>query len=190
MIQGLIEGVRKIKFEKRVDHRGYFMETFRSDQFDDLDDWSHMQVNFTQSNPGTFKGLHYHYHQADLWIAHTAPIHVVLYDLRVQSPTENMAETFWIGSSEATACYIPRGVAHGFYTPNQSQLIYLVTKEYNADNPDEFTLNIRDKRFQGIRGFDPETALISHRDRHGIYLEDVENPPVYWAGKGMTWKNE
>ncbi|HXZ82178.1 MAG TPA: dTDP-4-dehydrorhamnose 3,5-epimerase [Acidimicrobiales bacterium] len=111
------------------DERGRFVETYRRSWFPLGREM--VQANRSDKSQGAVVGLHYHLHQADYWYLTRGRARVVLYDLRVGSPTEGALELIDLGDEER-GVFIPPGVAHGFASLTDLTLTYLVDAYYNA----------------------------------------------------------
>ncbi len=139
----LIDGVRVAAFDLWPDDRGYFLEVARVTAADGAsnastgDDWAagfaNTQVSATLSYPGTIKALHYHCKQTDLWTPVRGMIQVVLYDLRVGSPTFACTNTLYIGALRPWKLRIPPGVGHGYKVLGNepAMLVYLTNRFYD-----------------------------------------------------------
>ena len=164
----LIQGVQLVTFNAFGDDRGRFMETFRREWFPQRS-WEKIQSNCSKSKAGVLRGLHYHFHQVDYWMVAAGTIRAALYDLRVGSPTQGLAQTIEIGDENLMGIFIPIGVAHGFVTLTDATLIYIVDNYYNGQ--DEF----------GVAWDDPEIAMpwgvaspvVSPRDATNPRLKDI-----------------
>jgi dTDP-4-dehydrorhamnose 3,5-epimerase len=146
-----IQGVELLPLRRFVDDRGLFLEIFRNaathagtealrDFFGDL----HVaQVNYSLvTATDHVKGLHYHLRQADIWFCPPpSKVKVVLLDLRAESPTAGATQVAVLGEGRDVLIKIPPGVAHG-YRPLTVPcgLLYLVTRCFDADEPDEYRL--------------------------------------------------
>jgi dTDP-4-dehydrorhamnose 3,5-epimerase-like enzyme len=95
----------------------------------------------------------------------------VALDLRVGSPAYLKFTTFQLSSSLASAVYIPRGVAHGFYSLTGPNLVaYQVSSEYDS----KLDTGVRWDSF----GFDwpSETPIVSERDSRFSRLSNFVSP--------------
>ncbi len=110
------------------DERGRFVETYRRSWFPLGREM--VQANRSDKAQGAVVGLHYHLHQADYWYATRGRARVVLYDLRLGTPTEGALELVDLGTDER-GVFIPPGVAHGFASLTNMTLTYLVDSYYN-----------------------------------------------------------
>ncbi len=101
------------------DDRGCFTELFRFGEGGHA--WARgfsapLQVSAAVSFPGTIKAMHYHRRQTDLWAPLCGLFQLVLFDLRVASPTFGELNTLYAGEWRPWRLRIPAGVAHGYKT--------------------------------------------------------------------------
>lgn len=167
----MIKDIKIFSLTPFVDSRGQFMETFRKEWFP-VTTWDNIQMNFSMSNAGVLRGLHYHLKQVDYWTVARGQIQVGLYDTRPNSTTHKKTQMIEMNQDSNTGLLIPVGVAHGFFAREDTILVYL-TNQYYAAN-DEF----------GIAWNDPDVGMdwgcddpvISDRDRTNPFLKDI---PVF-----------
>ena len=164
----LIHGVQIVNFEAFGDDRGRFMETFRKSWFPQRN-WDKIQSNCSKSKAGVLRGLHYHFHQVDFWTVAAGNIRAALYDLRIGSPTEGVAQTIDVGDENLAGIFIPVGVAHGFVTLTDATLIYIVDNYYTGE--DEFGVAWDDPDIAMPWGVD--TPVVSGRDAANPRLKDI-----------------
>lgn len=95
-----------------------------------------IQISATLSYPGTIKAIHYHYEQTDLWAPISGMMQIILYDLRVKSPTFGAINTLYVGQFRPWEILIPPGVAHGYKVIGSTpvQLVYLTDRYYNPED--------------------------------------------------------
>lgn len=113
------------------DSRGFFMETYKSSEFEanGIPD-RFIQDNYSHSVKGTLRGLHYQKHprtQAKLVMAFQGEIFDVAVDIRKNSPTCGR----WVGeilsSNNHRMLWIPSGFAHGFCVlSDEADVLYKV----------------------------------------------------------------
>jgi dTDP-4-dehydrorhamnose 3,5-epimerase len=110
--------IRSKRFE---DPRGYFMETWSHDAFQQLG----IRANFVQDNQslsvprGTVRGLHFQippFAQAKLVRVLQGSVYDVAVDIRAGSPTYGRWCGFTLTAARPEQLYIPKGFAHGFAT--------------------------------------------------------------------------
>ncbi|MBO6149383.1 MAG: dTDP-4-dehydrorhamnose 3,5-epimerase [Lachnospiraceae bacterium] len=112
-----IEGLRVIVPEVFGDERGYFMETYRYDQFFEagIRD-TFVQDNQSSSTRGVLRGMHYQiqYPQSKLVRVLKGRVFDVAVDLRAGSRTFGKWFGVELSSENKKMFYIPKGFAHGF----------------------------------------------------------------------------
>ena len=116
------------------DDRGYFVETFRQDLFEEALGY---QVNFVQDNEykstkGVLRGLHYQlppYAQAKLVRVIEGSVLDVAVDIRKSSPTFGQHVSVELTAANKRQLFVPHGFAHGFVVLSDS-----ATFAYKVDN--------------------------------------------------------
>lgn len=164
-----IDGVHAFVLSPRPDERGRFQETFRRSWLPDAPEM--MQSSLSYSRRGVLRGLHFHKRQADYWTIARGRCRVTLVDIRRASPTFRRVARVEMSEDRPLGVFIPPLVAHGLYAAEDMTLSYLVSREYDHAEPDEF----------GIAWDDPELAIdwgtsepiLSERDRTNPPLRDV-----------------
>ena len=112
-----IEGVYKIDVKKYGDNRGYFMETYKKEDFDKAGlVYNFVQDNQSKSKKGVLRGLHFqkNFPQAKLVRCIEGDVFDVCVDLRKNSPTYGKWEGVVLSAEKGNQFMIPRGFAHGF----------------------------------------------------------------------------
>ncbi len=149
----MIEGV-KIKelkvwndnpdLEQKDVKPGVFMEVLRQSE-GLLENFA--QTNFSIAYKGTIKAFHWHKHQDDLWFIASGKAAIVLYDQRKDSSTFGETQVIEAGTEDYKLVTIPAGVVHGYKVLSDEPclLFYHVTKEYDANSPDEERIDPFDK---------------------------------------------
>ena len=116
------------------DNRGYFVETFRQDVFEEE---LGFQVSFIQDNEskytkGVLRGLHYQlppYTQAKLARVIKGSVLDVAVDIRKSSPTFGQHVSVELTEENKHQLFVPHGFAHGFVVLSDS-----ATFAYKVDN--------------------------------------------------------
>lgn len=142
-----IEGVAFGHLTRYADARGSFRELWRKSAFVD-GGGRFVQANVSLSAAGVLRGLHYHRRQLDHWIVLSGRVFLALVDLRAlraDARANAPVDARTIGADDTVT--IPEYVAHGFLALEPTELLYLVTNEY--DGTDE----------RGIAWDDPELAV-------------------------------
>jgi len=116
------------------DDRGFFMETFRADDFAASGIAGFfVQDNHSGSQQGILRGLHYQIRQAQGKVVRTVSgeIFDVAVDLRRSSPTFGRWESVRLSAKNKKQLWIPPGFAHGFYVLSEwAEVIYKATDYY------------------------------------------------------------
>ena len=117
-IQMEIDGVWLIEPKVFADERGYFMETFKSEEFEkNIGHVSFVQDNESKSSYGVVRGLHYqkgNFSQAKLVRVIQGEVLDIAVDLRKSSPTFGKHVSVLLSDQNKRQLFIPRGFAHGF----------------------------------------------------------------------------
>jgi dTDP-4-dehydrorhamnose 3,5-epimerase len=155
------------------DERGFFMETFRAD------DWASagvptefVQDNHSRSRRGTIRGIHFQTHpgQGKLVRCARGAVLDVVVDLRRGSPTFGEWESFVLDDDRAHQLYVPVGFGHGFcVTSEVADFVYKVTAYYDAETESGFRF---DDPEVGVEWPDVE-LLYSERDRTAPLLSEI-----------------
>jgi dTDP-4-dehydrorhamnose 3,5-epimerase len=150
----VIDGLRRIPIERFEDERGWFAELARASDLPK----PIRQVNLSHSRRGVIRGLHYHERgQDDLFVCLAGMVRVVVLDL---TSDETFSED--IGDENPTAIYVPGIHAHGYEALSDALFTYLVTEEYDADDPDEHEVSWDDARVRHL--WSTDSPILSARD--------------------------
>jgi len=132
----MINDVKLVKLETRVDDRGYLVEIVRAtdDHFTKFGQ-VYLVGNFAR---GTIRAFHKHEALWDwFFISHGAAKFVLRDDRKDSSTYEEMA-TFITSSRNPGVLVVPPGVFHGWVSlEDDTQLISTASEVYNRENPDE-----------------------------------------------------
>lgn len=112
-----IDGVYIIEPKVFGDNRGYFMETYNKEQFDEAGlNMIFVQDNESKSSKGVLRGLHFQkkHSQGKLVRVTKGEVFDVAVDLRTGSPTYGQWEGVILNDENKKQFYIPEGFAHGF----------------------------------------------------------------------------
>ena len=113
----VIEGLYVIEPTVFKDARGYFMETYNQNDFNEAGlNMVFLQDNQSCSQKGVLRGLHYQkeFPQGKLVRAVRGSVFDVAVDLRVNSDTYGMWYGVELTEDNKKQFYIPEGFAHGF----------------------------------------------------------------------------
>ncbi len=116
------------------DHRGYFVETFRQDKFEEALGYRvyFVQDNESKSSKGVLRGLHFQlapYAQSKLVRVIEGGVLDVAVDIRKGSPTFGQSVAVELTADNKKQMFIPRGFAHGFVVLTET-----ATFSYKVDN--------------------------------------------------------
>ena len=116
------------------DDRGYFIETFRSDLFQQQTGikTTFIQDNESRSSHGVLRGLHYQlppYAQSKLVRVIEGKVLDIAVDIREGSPTFGQHVTAELSAENKHQLFIPRGFAHGFVVLSETAIF-----SYKVDN--------------------------------------------------------
>jgi dTDP-4-dehydrorhamnose 3,5-epimerase len=131
-----LPGVALVELDAFGDHRGCFMETYRRERYLELGigvGAEFVQDNFSSSQKGTLRGLHYqlvHPQGKLVWVTRGEVFDVAV-DIRVGSPTFGKSFGAMLSAANHLQMWIPPGFAHGFLvTSDVADFVYKVTAYY------------------------------------------------------------
>ena len=121
----------------RSDSRGCFVKTFHANAFKDLGlEYDFVEEYHSMSIKGVLRGLHFQLPPADhtkLVYCISGKVMDVAVDLRKNSKTYGRYHICYLDADKCNMLYIPRGMAHGFYTlSNRAVMMYHVTSVYDS----------------------------------------------------------
>lgn len=130
----MIDGVEMKRLVTHADERGFFREVVRGSDpifLEGFGQWSH-----TMSYQGVAKAWHVHQKQTDWWYVAVGTIKAVLYDARLDSPTQGELQELLMGEGQPPLVLkIPPGVAHGYrVVSGPAHVFYIVSHEYDASD--------------------------------------------------------
>jgi dTDP-4-dehydrorhamnose 3,5-epimerase len=117
------------------DARGFFLESWNRDIFRAIGlDLDFVQDNHSRSLRGVLRGLHYQSGCAAqgklVWVTSGAVFDVIV-DLRQNSPTFGVWDSYMLDTETHDRLYIPPGCAHGFMVVSEEcDFFYKVTTAY------------------------------------------------------------
>lgn len=129
------------------DARGYFMETYRKEDFDKHIGYEvdFVQDNQSKSSRGVLRGLHYQKGadaQAKLVRVLSGAVVDVAVDLRKGSSTFGKHVMVELSETNGRQLFIPRGFAHGFQVLSEEAVfIYKVDNRYAPESECSITYN-------------------------------------------------
>jgi dTDP-4-dehydrorhamnose 3,5-epimerase len=139
-IKQAIEDVILIKPKVFGDDRGYFVETFRQDKFEEAvgHKVNFIQDNESKSTKGVLRGLHFQLPpaaQSKLVRVIEGKVLDVAVDIRQGSPSYGQYVTAVLSSENKHQLFVPRGFAHGFVVLSETAVFsYKVDNYYSPEN--------------------------------------------------------
>ena len=154
------------------DERGYFVETFRQDKFEEFLGYrvNFCQDNESKSNGGVLRGLHYQLSpsaQSKLVRVIQGRVLDVAVDIRKGSPTFGLHVSVELSGENKKQMFIPRGFAHGFLVlENDTVFTYKVDNYYSPQDD------------RGIAFDDVEIGIdwMVARDKLQLSAKDLKQP--------------
>ena len=174
-----IDGVYIVEPKRFGDARGYFMETFRLEEFrrNVALGIEFVQTNESVSTRGVLRGLHFQkgeFSQAKLVRVSQGTVIDVIVDLRPESPTFGKHVAVELSAENARQLFVPRRFAHGFIVLSDvAQFQYMVDNVYAPQA--EATLRFDDPEL-GIDWPLPASELnLSEKDLRGYSLAQIRD---------------
>lgn len=171
-----IGGVWLVEPVRHGDHRGYFSETFRRDEFEAaVGRVDFVQDNESLSRRGVVRGLHFQRGpaaQAKLVRVSRGTVLDVAVDIRLGSPTFGRHVAVELSGDNGRQLFVPRGMAHGFAVlSDEAQFQYKVDNAYCPES--EATLRFDDAAL-GIDWRVPrEEMVLSDKDLRGVPFSEI-----------------
>ncbi|HEX3226511.1 MAG TPA: dTDP-4-dehydrorhamnose 3,5-epimerase family protein [Gaiellaceae bacterium] len=146
--------IETFPLDRHADERGWFSELIRASVLPK----PIRQANLSRSKRGVIRGLHYHERgQDDLFVCLDGMVRVVVLDRETDD-----VFTIDIGDDNPMAVYVPGIHAHGYEALTDCLFAYLVTEEYDRDNPDEHGVPWDDERVRHL--WSTQSPILSARD--------------------------
>lgn len=157
------------------DERGFFIETWQQARYEQTGiDLSFVQDNFSSSQRGTLRGLHFQkeHAQGKLVFVTLGAIWDVAVDVRRDSPNFGRWVGIELNDENHRQLYIPPGFAHGFCVLSErAHFHYKCTDRYAPES--ERTLLWNDPAV-GVDWPLQGEPILSEKDRHGTPLADLD----------------
>jgi dTDP-4-dehydrorhamnose 3,5-epimerase len=156
------------------DERGFFMETYRHDEFiKHCGDYSFVQDNHSSSGKGILRGLHYQHKQPQGKLVRVTRGEVfdVAVDMRKNSPTFGNWVGEYLSETNKRMLWVPPGFAHGFYvTSDMAEFQYKCTDYYAPG--DEYSLQWNDPAVGIMWPLQGAQPVLSAKDAQGQSFAD------------------
>lgn len=177
-----IEGLVILKPCIFEDARGYFFESYKEMEYDEIiGSVRFIQENESCSSKYVIRGLHYQnppFTQAKLVRCIHGRIVSLALDLRVGSPTYGQCLQTELTEYNKLFEYIPHGFAHGFISLEDDSIVqYKCDNYYNKEAM--FGVNVLDPALNINIPFDREMAIVSEADVKRPLFKDIVSPFHY-----------
>ena len=133
-----IEGLYILEPKVFYDDRGYFMETYNQNDFDELGlNMKFVQDNESKSKRGVLRGLHFQkkHPQGKLVRVINGSVYDVAVDIRKNSKTFGKWVGVELSEENKKQFYIPEGFAHGFLVlSEEAQFVYKCSDFYYPED--------------------------------------------------------
>jgi dTDP-4-dehydrorhamnose 3,5-epimerase len=144
-----IPGVKLITLDRFEDNRGFFCERWNAAKFKELGfDVAFAQDNFSRSNPGVLRGIHYQNTppQGKLVGVTRGEIYDVAIDLRPESAHFGEHVGAELSDANGQLLWIPEGCGHAFCVLGNepADVMYKVSGNYNPKGEGGIVYNDRD----------------------------------------------
>lgn len=169
-----IEGVIVVDVKKFGDRRGYFMETYKREDFAAGGiDCEFVQDNQSASTRGVLRGMHFQieHPQAKLVRVVRGKVFDACVDLRSGSPTFGKWEGVVLSAENRRQFFIPRGFAHGFLVLSDvAEFCYKCDDVYHPGDEGGIMWNdpevgIKWPPLDGDGVFNPVKLVLSDKDK-------------------------
>ena len=185
-----IEGPLLIKPNVFNDERGFFMESWNSNDWESIIEKNKqefnlfLQDNHSQSSIGVLRGLHYQlnpYAQGKLVRCISGEIFDVAVDIRINSPTFGKYVGEFLSSENYLQLWIPEGFAHGFLTISEkAEVVYKTTNFWDKNSErsikwDDPSINIEWPEII----LKNNEILISPKDSQAPLLSEVNSKDLF-----------
>ena len=182
-----LKGVFVIEPQVFGDSRGYFMESYNKQHFDEagykkelfekyIGVVDFIQDNESRSSYGVVRGLHFQrgeWSQSKLVRVTQGRVYDVVVDLRRTSPTFGQYVGIELSDENKKQLFVPRGFAHGFAVLSETaQFCYKVDNVYAPH--EEVTLFYNDPHVAVQWPIKAEEMLLSEKDKKGLGFEEIE----------------
>jgi dTDP-4-dehydrorhamnose 3,5-epimerase len=163
------------------DERGYFMESFNENTFNNgVGQKVHfVQDNQSYSSRGVLRGLHYQtgeHAQAKLVRVLEGEVLDVAVDIRPESVTFGQHFSILLSAENHKQLFIPRGFAHGFLVTSETAIFfYKCDNFYNKESEGGIIYN--DSALKIDWNFSEKDFIISEKD---MILPTLQNAKKVW----------
>ena len=174
-----IEEVKVIIPKVFEDFRGYFFESFKSNEYLSRGlPAEFVQDNEVRSKKNALRGLHYQLNKPQgklVRVVHGNILDVAV-DIRIGSPTFGQHHMVELSAENKKMFFVPEGFAHGYLVTSQESIVlYKCTNIYNAK--DEYGIRWDDATIGVAWG--NKNPILSERDKNLPILKEQKFLPEY-----------
>ena len=161
------------------DARGYFLETYNKQKFDDFFcKTDFIQDNESKSSKGVLRGLHFQnppFDQAKLVRCISGKVLDVAVDLRKNSKTYGKYVSVLLSGKNKRQLFVPRGFAHGYLVLSKNATFaYKVDNIYNPNSEQGLRWNDNDLNIKW--GIENSDVFISEKDAKLQLFNEFQSP--------------
>jgi len=161
------------------DHRGYFLESFNLEKFEEnVYPIKFVQDNESKSSKGVLRGLHFQkppFNQAKLVRCIQGKVMDVAVDIRKGSPTYGKHVAVELSEENKRQLFVPRGFAHGFSVLSETAVFaYKVDNTYSPES--DSGIRYDDKELNIDWGLTVAEVQLSEKDKNLSFFKDFETP--------------
>lgn len=169
-----IEGVLLIKPKVFGDERGYFVETWQKERYEELGiNLPFVQDNHSKSTKGILRGLHYQkkHPQGKLVMVSYGEVFDVAVDIRPNSPSFGKWYGAILSQENQHQLWIPPGLAHGFLVLSDvAHFHYKCTDYYYKEDQNSIKWNDADLSIDWPQVF---PIVLSENDRLALDFKEL-----------------
>lgn len=166
-----IKDVYIIEPKKFKDERGYFMETYKKEDFELVGlNYDFIQDNESESKYGVLRGLHFQkaHPQAKLVRCVEGEVFDVCVDLRPNSKTYGKYVSVVLSAKKGNQLLIPKGFAHGYLVlSKKAKFCYKCDEKYYPK--DCYTIRYDDPTIN-IEWPEVDNLILANKDINCFYL--------------------
>ena len=161
------------------DNRGYFLESFNLEKFEEnVYPIKFVQDNESKSSKGVLRGLHFQkppFDQAKLVRCIEGRVMDVAVDIRKGSLTYGKHVAIELTGENKRQLFVPRGFAHGFSVLSDTAVFaYKVDNRYAPES--DSGIRYDDKELNIDWGLNKEGIQLSEKDKNLSFFKDLETP--------------
>lgn len=175
VIKTTIDGVVIIEPKVFGDERGFFLETFQAERYQEFAgiDMPFVQDNHSRSGRNVLRGLHFQKTkpQGKLVRVVRGEVFDVAVDIRKNSPTYGLWAGVFLSEENKRQFWVPPGLAHGFVVLSDvADFEYKCTDYYDPTDEGCLVWNDPSIGIEWPEGIEP---ILSAKDKYGLTLGEL-----------------